>query len=122
MVQAQGGDPEAVFREDFLAVNHVAVMESPADGYVVGMDTLRVGLAATVLGAGRAKAEDVVDPKVGLRVLRKTGDRVEKGEPVVEIRANDRNRLEEARRLLNKAYRFGEAPPPSRPLVLEVID
>ncbi len=122
MVRAQGGDPDAISREDFLAVRHVAVMESPADGYVVGMDTRKVGLAATVLGAGRAKAEDTVDPKVGLRVFRKTGDRVRRGEPVVEIRANDESRLEEARKLLREAYRFGETPPPPRALVLEVIE
>jgi len=122
MVRAQGGDPEAVFREDYLAVNHVAVLESPVEGYVVGMDTLKVGLAATVLGAGRAKAEDEVDPKVGLRVFRKTGDRVGKGEALVEIRANDATRLEEARKWLQEAYRFGETPPPPRPLVMEVLE
>ncbi len=122
MIRAHGGDPEAIGKEDFLAVRYVDVYESPVDGYVVAMDTRKVGIAATVLGAGRAKAEDSVDPKVGLRVFRKTGDRVSRGEAVVEIRANDEDRLREARRLLEEAYRFGVEPPAPQPLVFEVVD
>lgn len=120
MVRALGGDPEAVFQDGFTEVTYVEAFTAPRDGFVVGMDTRKVGLAATILGAGRGKAEDLVDPKVGLRVLRKTGDSVQRGDVVVEIRANDASRLEAARSLLKEAYRFGDSPPPSRPLVLSV--
>ncbi len=121
MVQNQGGDPEAIWKPVFLDVRHVEAFRADRSGVVEAMETRLVGMAATVLGAGRSRAEDAIDPAVGLKVYRKVGDEVRAGDVLVEIRANDPGRLEQARAYLQRAYRIGEGPVSTRPLVLDVL-
>ncbi len=121
MVRMQGGDPDAVDAPDFLEVRLVEPFKAERSGVVEAMDTRRVGLAATVLGAGRSRAEDEIDPAVGLKVFRKVGDEVQAGDVLVEIRANDPERLAAARTYLAQAYRIGDGPVQPRPLVLDVL-
>ena len=49
------------------------------------MDAMGLGLAAMGLGAGRATAEDEIDPAVGLVLLKKPGQKVAESEPIVQI-------------------------------------
>ncbi|MCF6192504.1 MAG: thymidine phosphorylase, partial [Candidatus Hydrothermae bacterium] len=121
MVRMQGGDPDAVDAPDFLQVRLVEPFKAERSGVVEAIDTRLVGLAATVLGAGRSRAEDQIDPAVGLKVLRKVGDQVQAGDVLVEIRANDPERLAAAREYLAQAYRIGEGTVQPRPLVLDVL-
>ena len=74
-----------------------------------------------VLGGGRAKKEDAIDPAVGLIVHRKIGDVVRRGETLCTLHYNDAERLDEARRLVETAYRFASEPPSPRPLVRRVL-
>lgn len=122
MVENQGGDPNAIFKPDFIETKYGDVVASDREGILQRFDTLQVGLAASVLGAGREKAEDVVDHKVGIVVLKKVGDRVDKGEPVFEVRGNDKDRMARAIELLKSSFEVGEAQPESQPLIFEVVD
>ncbi len=122
MVENQGGDPNAIFKPDFIETKYGDVVASDREGILQRFDTLQVGLAASVLGAGREKAEDVVDHKVGIVVLKKVGDRVDKGEPVFEVRGNDKDRMVRAIELLKSSFEVGEAQPESQPLIFEVVD
>jgi len=75
-----------------------------------------------VLGGGREKKEDAIDPAVGLVLHKKVGDPVHAAEPLCTIRYNSDGRLREARRLLEHAYLIAEQPPrEGRPLVHRVI-
>ena len=122
MVENQGGDPNAIFKPDFIETKYGDVVASDREGILQRFDTLQVGLAASVLGAGREKAEDVVDHKVGIVVLKKVGDRVDKGEPVFEVRGNDKDRMARAIELLKSSFEVDKAQPESQPLIFEVVD
>jgi thymidine phosphorylase len=75
-----------------------------------------------VLGGGREKKEDLIDPAVGLILHKKVGDPVRQGEPLCTIRYNSDARLADARNLLQEAYRVAEKPPGAkRPLIHRVI-
>jgi thymidine phosphorylase len=76
-----------------------------------------------VLGAGREKVEDVIDPGAGLVVGKKLGDEVQRGEPLVTLHYNDPSRLMEAEGMVQKAYSIGDARRPSVPeLILAVLE
>ena len=121
MVRHQGGDPEAVLQPEFIRTRFQEPVAAPESGYLAAYDTYALGMAATVLGAGRLTKEDRIDPAVGLRVFKKVGDRVEQGEPLLEIRANDPERLRLAREHLTGAFRIAPEPVDRPKLVLEQL-
>jgi thymidine phosphorylase len=117
MVAAQGGDlaaprPVAELQEPVPA---------PASGYLRRLDARAVGVAVWRLGAGRSRKEDPVSPTAGAVCLRKPGDRVEAGEPVLVLHADGPERLPGARAALAGAIEVGPEPPERRPLVVERI-
>ena len=79
-------------------------------------------MASIELGAGRRSLEDSIDPDAGLRILRHTGDKVSKGEPLVELYACDEKSVPKALARLTLAYRFSNVPPQTQPLILGVMD
>jgi thymidine phosphorylase len=117
MVAAQGGDLAA---ERPLASLQEAVT-APASGYLRRLDARAVGVAVWRLGAGRSRKEDPVSPTAGAVCLRKPGDRVEAGEPVLVLHADGPDRLPGARAALAGAIEVGPEPPEPRPLVVERI-
>src|SRR5439155_1610654 len=116
---AQGGDPRAVIEERLPEVSTSSVAIAQRAGTVLAIDAEQIGLAATALGAGRVRQDDVIDPAVGLELLRKVGEPVGRGEPIVSIHHRDERGVPEALRRIERAYRIGEGAPATRPLVLE---
>lgn len=86
MVRAQGGDAQLL---EGTASLHpapvVAMVPSPADGVLAGCDCFAVGELVVAIGGGRRAKEDPIDPRVGLVVLRRPGERVRRGEPLAEL-------------------------------------
>ncbi|HXX65883.1 MAG TPA: thymidine phosphorylase [Polyangiaceae bacterium] len=122
MIEAQGGDPRAVVDRARLApAAEEVVLESPDDGYVVRVDALAVGLAAVAMGAGRTRADQTIDPAVGLFVDKKPGASVSRGEPLARLRVHRRSDADSIADRLRRAFLVGDAPPPPRPLVLDRI-
>jgi thymidine phosphorylase len=81
-----------------------------------------VGTACVILGGGRERKEDSVDPSVGQVLHKKVGDQVTKGEPVCTIHYNSEDRAARAKQLMQESYRIEEAPPKQRrPLIHRVI-
>jgi thymidine phosphorylase len=115
MIRAQGGDPDAPLPQ---ARHRQTALTAPEDGYVARLDALGVGVAAWRLGAGRARKEDSVSHSAGLVCLAKPGDRVRKGEPVVELHADDPGRFAAALDALDGALTVTPEPPPLRPLIV----
>lgn len=122
IVEAQGGDPAAIDDPDahLARAPEVEPFVAPKAGYVTAIGTARVGLAAMCLGAGRARTDDTIDPAVGLEVCARLGDRVEAGQPLVQIHHRARG-LADCTAHLARAWQIGPEPPEDRPLVIERI-
>ena len=119
MVRAQGGDPDAPLPQ---APHVQQACRAPADGWLTGLDALKVGTAAWLLGAGRARKEDPVSAAAGVICLAKPGDEVQKGQPLLELRADDETRFAPALAALDGAIEVSEQPPPAPPSpIIEVI-
>jgi pyrimidine-nucleoside phosphorylase len=117
LVQAQGGDLRYVEQPDLLPkASLVEVIPAPRAGYLAGIHARTVGETAVRLGAGRAKKGDPVDHAVGIVVHHKVGDRVEQGQPLFTIHANQEERLAEARQALLQAHTWDDRPVPPLPL------
>lgn len=119
IIEVQGGDPHVVDDESRLPqVDHRYVVKADRSGYVVRMDAGLVGRASVVLGAGRDRVEDPVDPAVGILVNAKPGTSVRAGDALLEVIYRDETRLGSAIELLTRAIAIGDAPPSPRPLIL----
>jgi len=123
IIWLQGGDSSVIDDPARLPqAQHRLPILSPATGFVGAIHCEQVGIASLVLGGGREKKEDAIDPAVGLVLHKKVGDPVHAGEPLCTIRYNSDARLRDVRRLLEQAYRIAEQPPREvRPLVHRVI-
>jgi thymidine phosphorylase len=120
MIRAQGGDPDA----PLPVARHVRhALVAPETGWITGLDALAVGIAAWRLGAGRARKEDDVSHTAGVRCLAKPGDHVHRGQPILELHADDESRFAPAAGALEAAgtLTIASAPPPRAPLVVSVI-
>ena len=117
MIAGQGGDPDA----PLPVAAHVQVIEAAESGWLRTLDALAVGTAAWRLGAGRARKEDPVSAGAGIICLAKPGDRVERGQPLLELRADDATRFGRAREALAAGIGIGPEPPVIEPLVIERI-
>jgi thymidine phosphorylase len=122
-VRQQGGDARVVDDPKLLAsAAHKFDVVAATDGYVSATQCEQLGVAVVVLGGGREKKEDSVDPAVGLVFHKKIGDRVARGEPLCTLHYNFDARLEEARHLVETAYIISPQPPAAgRALVGRVI-
>ena len=94
-------------------------VNSPQDGYVAQVHARIVGEAAVALGAGRARKSDPVDHAVGFVVHRKVGDQVKRGDLLVTVHANDKEKLKEAREAILSAHAFSDKPVERLPLFYE---
>lgn len=120
LVEAQGGDRRALEDTSRLDIApDVAVLTADRDGWVQSMDCAAVGVAAGILGAGRTRVTDQVDHGVGLEMLARIGDRVEKGAPLVRIWHRGGRGLNDCLARLRAAIVVGghTVPPPA--LIIE---
>jgi thymidine phosphorylase len=88
---------------------------------VAAIDVRAVGLVVVELGGGRRKAEDRIDPAVGLSDLAGIGSRVERGSPLAMVHARSEADADRAARALRAAYRIGDTTPAPRALIYERI-
>ena len=117
MIRAQDGDPDAPLPT--AAMHHE--FRAPASGYLRRLDARAVGVAVWRLGAGRSRKEDAVSPTAGAVCVRKPGESVEAGEPVLVLHYDDPTRLEGALAALDGAVEVGPEPPEPRPLIIDRI-
>ncbi|MDD3267887.1 MAG: pyrimidine-nucleoside phosphorylase [Syntrophomonadaceae bacterium] len=122
LVQEQGGRldysradyglPQANWREKIIAEK---------TGYISQLDALEVGRAAMALGAGRGKIGDLIDYTVGIKLLKKIGDRVEAGDCLAVIYANGKKSLLNGYKLLKNAFKITDEPVKCGELIIEVL-
>jgi thymidine phosphorylase len=117
MVDAQGGDLGAGLPE---ALKHQTISASRA-GYIQAVEARSIGVAAWRLGAGRARKEDSVSMTAGVMCLVKPGDYVNQGDPVLELRSDDADRLDQVAQVASDAVVVGPTAPEIPAIVVERI-
>jgi pyrimidine-nucleoside phosphorylase len=121
-ISAQGGD--ATYVDDparLPTAKSIQEVQAPQAGYVAELDAREVGLASMLLGGGRAKKDDRIDHAVGVVLHAKIGDRLEPGQPLLTIHANDGAKLSGARQRLLAAYGWSDQPVSPPPLIHQII-
>jgi len=124
-IELQGGDRRVLDRprDRLPQAHHQHVVVARRAGVVTAIDARALGHASTLLGAGRLRKEDPVDPAVGITLAHKIGARVARGEPLATLHYNDRRRRDSALPLVERAFIVAArtAVPPPQPLVRERI-
>ena len=116
MISAQGGDPDAALPQ----ARESETIYAPADGVLLELDALSVGVAAWRLGAGRARKEDAVQAGAGVRMHAKPGAQVRAGQPLMTLLTDTPEKFERAKEALADAVVIG--PEGSRPAQKLIID
>ena len=123
MGKAQGGDPTWIYHpEKFPRAPYSREVLAPADGYIVSVDCEGYGTAALLLGAGRNRKEDVIDPAAGILLRAKTGDAVKAGQPIATLYASREELLGGAEAKLLASTVIGKDKPAARPLIVGVVE
>ncbi len=123
MIRLQGGNAAVMDDPGLLPqAKQKAEVKSPASGIVTGIMCEQIGTAGVLLGGGRARKEDSVDPAVGIIVHKKIGDPVAAGESLCTVYYNSADLLASAAPLIEKSYTIAAgALLQKRPLVHRVI-
>ncbi len=124
MIELQGGDPRVLDDPRRLPQSQYTMgVMSPRNGYLTAIQCEQIGTACVVLGGGRERKEDSIDPAVGIVLHKKVGDEITSGEPLATIHYNSLIRAEQARRLIETSYQITAASPSSeRPLIHKSIE
>ncbi len=122
MVEMQGGEQGYIYDTSrFPSAAHIVEIKSTHQGYIAGIDALMVGRAAMELGAGRATKKDEIDLQAGIKLLRKSGDYVRKGQVIAEMHTNKPEKTAPCQALFLNAVTFCEEKPKSCPSIIEII-
>lgn len=122
VIQAQGGNPQVLDRFELLP-NATGVREitSPRAGYISAIDAEDIGMASSMIGAGRDMKEDNIDPAVGVILEVKVGQKVDAGGVLCRLYYTGEERVEDASQQIEGAFRIASQPPEERELILEVV-
>ena len=122
VVQAQGGNPQALDKFELLP-NATGMREilSPRAGYVSAIMAEDIGRASGMMGAGRGRKEDSIDPAVGAILEVKVGEKVDAGSVLCRLYYTGEENLNEAADLIEDAFRISGTRPEVRELILEVV-
>jgi len=123
LVKRQGGDISFVEQPGKYPRSHYSQEISLSEnGYLTAIDSLEIGFSSIVLGAGRTKIDDVIDPKAGVILKKKVGDRVKAGETVAIIYTDQKNAVDPAAERIAAAFRVGREKPVPSPVVISQVD
>jgi pyrimidine-nucleoside phosphorylase len=122
LVELQGGDVACI--DDPSRLPHAKFsldVKSPASGYIAAIQCENVGAACVILGGGREKKEDAIDPAVGITLHQKVGDPVAPGDCLCTIAYNSAALAARAKALLEQSYRIADHAPTPRELIHRII-
>jgi pyrimidine-nucleoside phosphorylase/thymidine phosphorylase len=123
IIQLQGGNAAVLDDPSLLPqAQHKAEIKSQTSGYVSAIMSEQIGIAGVLLGGGRAKKEDAVDPAVGMMVHKKIGDCVSVGDTLCTVHYNSSERFSKAAPLIEKSYTIESAASrKASPLIHQII-
>lgn len=122
LVAAQGGDVRVIDHPEKLPEAPIkSVIQASSAGYIHDVHAREVGETAVLLGAGRSKKDDPIDPAVGISVLVKVGNYVEEGQPLCVVHAHDEMSLNQARVRLEAAIKIADEEKQPLPLFYGLV-
>ncbi len=122
MIELQGGDLEITEDVERLPrAESLVPLKAEETGYLASFNTVDLGISAMILGAGRMKKEDNIDPAVGYWMKKRLGDHVEKGETIAEFHVNAKDNLDEAMSRFKSGMRISKEKPEAPPLIYETM-
>lgn len=122
MVQAQGGDIRYVEHPEFFERDAFeGEVLATEDGFLSGMDTEKIGVAAGLLGAGRETKDSVIDMSAGIYLKKKIGDTVKKGEPIAICYAGTKEKLNRGMAMFESSIRYSKEAPRIPKLIVDII-
>ena len=123
MLSEMGGDVSYVDEPDKLvAAKCLIPVCLDGAGYISRLDARSIGMSALLLGAGREKASDIIDPAVGILMKKRCGDFVGEDEPFANMYVNDETNLAEAMTKLRNAVTLSSEKPEDCPLIYDIIE
>lgn len=121
-VNAQGGDVSYIEdTEKFKKTTYAHEILSPESGYIYSMNAEEIGKAACLLGAGRVRKEDVIDPSAGIILSKKKGEKVAAGEVLATLYTDDQSSLPAAEKSFISSLTISEKEPEHQPLIAGII-
>lgn len=122
LVAAQHGDVSYVENPDLLpTASIIQIIPSPENGYIKQINAKVVGEGAVMLGAGRAKKEDLIDHSVGIELHHKVGDFINQGDPLFSIHANNDHLIKPVQEFILKGFEWSEFPVERLPLFYGIV-
>lgn len=122
MVQAQGGDIRYVEHPEFFERDAFeGEVLATEDGFLSGMDTEKIGVAAGLLGAGRETKDSVIDMSAGIYLEKKIGDIVKKGESIAICYAGTKEKLNRGMAMFESSIRYSKEAPRIPKLIVDII-
>ena len=122
-IYMQGGDPRVTEDYSLLpAAKKYRDVLSDGEGFIRRMDCKKIGVASMELGAGRKDLSDTIQLGAGIRLNKKTGDFVNKGEVLAVLYSDDEEKLDKGEALLKESIRFGSEPLPKRSILIAAVD
>jgi pyrimidine-nucleoside phosphorylase len=96
-------------------------ISSPRAGFISAIDAEDIGRASSMIGAGRDRKEDAIDPAVGMILEVKVGQKVDAGGILCRVYYTREENVEEAAQVVEGAFRISTHAPEERELILEVV-
>ncbi|MGH2567484.1 MAG: thymidine phosphorylase, partial [Bacteroidota bacterium] len=122
LVKVQGGNVSAIENlQRYPLPLHTLEVKADADGSIVEIDALELGLTAIMLGAGRETLRDAIDHKAGIVLRKKVGDPVEMGDTVAVLHTDREHALEPARKRAAHAFVVSHKKPEKEKLILNIL-
>ena len=121
MVKNQGGDTEYLENTSkFPRAKYIEAIKAKQSGYIQEINAEEVGKVACNLGAGRIRKEDKIDNTVGVKLCKKVSYKVEVGEELAYIYANKIEKLQTAKKELEKIIKISNNKIEEKPTILEI--
>lgn len=122
ITQAQGGNVNYLHNPDsYPKSKYNEVIYADKGGYLSEVDTYEIGMAALELGAGKQSLEDKIDPKAGLIFYPKIGDKISKGDKLVELFTDRPEKIDESKKMITNAISLSDKPVEKFELIKKVL-
>ncbi len=122
VIRQQGGDERVVDEPDRLPrAKSAEAIRSARSGYISRIACEQIGKACAILGGGREKQDDTINPAVGIVLAKKVGDVVRAGDVLCNVQYDAEPRLREALALIETSFIVSDEPPQPQPLIRKII-